>query len=683
MPRSASRRPDAKTRRPVRAWVRGLLIAIATFCLVAGFALWILTRSWFIIGRVAPVLEDRLGGDVSIGHAAYEGNGRFVFRDVSLRVPGRGGPSGEVCSIRRAQVITDMTALLAGDIRLEDVQISEPVIRISENVREAGVFNFMALRPRRNGTDELLYAPRVRIEKAIVEVGTHKGDDYTLHGRRALSGSMLPIDRGEGWYSVALVEVDRRGEVMEETEGGILVKGEWNARTNAHAFHINGLSLDDRAYGMGSQLTRLWWDRLNLAGRVSGVEVRWSPDEDFRVDFLVEDVGLTLPIETANLWARYEDGRIEPSSNRPRMHVRSGKISLSPEAITLDDLQGELLSAAMPDDGDRVDAAPAEADDAGAERPGVSDEEVVGVPYVVSVSITDLPALDWADKKQWMDKALAVAPFQMRFRTDDFRVQTREDGSARAVEMPLAVARVLERFRLTDWVLSTGITVTRQPPRRDADGELVAREIRSTGKAFITNAAATYEKFPYPLEDVEAQLEFDNDRIVVHYLTGTGSHEATVRLTGTIAPPSKYPAVDLRLTAHDVPVDERLRDALRETEQEIFDALMHRASHEALGEAGLLIDDEAIDSARRAQRAAAAERSRLLDLDGEATPAQQQRLAELTRIIDRNQRLVDAGPFRLGGTVDLDLNIERAEGRGRRTFTTGLVMIQSLGLLYE
>jgi hypothetical protein len=672
MPRSASRSAASKTRRPVGAWVRGLLVAIATLCLVAGFTLWVVTRSWFIIGRVTPVLERRLGGDVTIGHAAYEGNGRFLFRNVSLHVPGVAGPGGEVCHIQRARVVTDMTALLSGDVRFEDVQLSEPVIRISEDAHEAGVFSFMSLTPDwTSDSADQLHPPRVRIEKAIVEVGEHDGSNYTMHGRRALSGSMLPLGAGEGWYSVALVEVDQRGQAMEESAGGILVKGRWNAETNAHAFHINGLSLDDRAYGMGSQIARLWWDRLNLTGRVSEVDVRWSPEEDFQVDFVIQDVGLTLPIETADLWARYEDGRIEPSSNRPRMHVRSGRISLARDTITLDDLQGELLSAANPEPGGE-DASP-----------DATAAEVIGVPYRVSVTIGDLPKLDWADRQQWMDEALAVAPFRMEFRTDDFRVQPRGGNAARAVELPLAVARVLERFRLTDWVLSTSIEVTREPPQRGEDGELQAQEICSTGKAFITDASGTYEKFPYALSNVEAHLEFDNHQIVVHYLTGSGSHDATVRLTGTITPPSKYPAVSLRLTAHDVPVDERLRGALREPEQEIFDALMHQASFEALAKAGLLVDEEAVEAARQARPAAAAERAELLKLGAEATPAQQKRLAELDAFIDRQQRLIDAGPFRLGGTVDLDLRIDRAEGKNQRTFTTGLVMIQSLGLLYE
>lgn len=673
MPRSPSQPAASKTRRRLRAWLHGLLVVLATLCLAAGFSLWVLTRSWFIIGRITPELERRLGGEIAIGHAAYQGNGRFLFRDVSLRVPGQPGPGGEVCHISRAGVVTDMAALLSGDVRFEDVQLSEVVIRISEDAHKAAVFSFMSLDPdwTSDTTGRVFHAPRVRIDKAMVEVGVHDGAEYILHGRRALSGSMLPVRDGEGWYSVALVEVNHRGEVIEESEGGILVKGRWNADTNAHNFNINGLDLDDRAYGMGSQIARLWWDRMKLTGRVSQVDVRWSPDEHFKVDFIVQDVGLTLPIETADLWARYEDGRIEPSRNRPRMHVKSGRISLARDTITLDDLHGELLSAA------------ALTDPEGAEGRTEPDEELVGVPYSVSVTIEDLPELDWADKQQWMDEALAVAPFRMEFRTDDFRVRPKGEGAAQAVELPLTVARVLERFRLTDWVLSTNITVTRQPPQPGDDGRLVAQEIRSTGQAYITDASGTYEKFPYALTGVEAQLEFDNEQVIVHYLTGTGSHGATVRLTGTIAPPSQYPAVSLRLTAHDVPVDERLRGALRESEQDVFDALMHGRSFETLAQAGLLIDEDAIDAARQTQHEATSQRTQLARLGNDATPAQRAQLTELDASIARRQHLIDAGPFRLGGAVDLDLRIDRPEGRDQRTITTGLVTIQSLGLLYE
>ena len=654
-------------------WLRVLLVLIATVCLLGGFSLWILTRSWFIIGRVTPELERRLGGEVTIDQATYEGHGRFLFRGVTLRVAGQDGPGGEVLSIQRATVVADMAALFSGVVRFEDVELGDLVVRLSEDAHDAGVFSFMALDPdwTSEKTGQVLHAPRVKIDRAIVEVGVHDGDDYRLHGRRALSGSMLPIRDGDGWYSVALVEVNRRGEVIEESDGGILVKGRWNADTNAHAFHINGLALDERAYGMGPQIARLWWERMQLTGRVSKVDVRWSAEEDFKVEFTVQDVGLTLPIETTELWARYRDGRIEPSQNRPRMHVQGGRILLARDAITLDDLQGELLSARPPAGAD------------GGEPAAGSEEDLVGVPYRVSLTIEDLPELDWAEKQQWMDKALATAPFRMHFRTDDFRVHPKGEGQTQAVELPLVVARVLERFRLTDWVLSTGIEVTREAPQPDEDGNLIARPIRSTGQAFITDASGTYQKFPYPLSNVEAHLEFDNEKVTVHYLTGTGAQGSAVRLSGTIAPPTNDAAVSLQLVAHDVPVDEQLRGALSEGQQKVFDALMHRPSFQALAGAGLLLDQDAIEAAKEERRAAAAERTPLAGLGESATSQQRQRLAQLEAIIRRRQHLVDAGPFQLGGTVDLDLTIERPEGPHQPTITSGLVTIQSLGLLYE
>ncbi|NNF43586.1 MAG: hypothetical protein HKN62_11180 [Phycisphaerales bacterium] len=597
--------------RRARRFLRLLLMGVALGLIVAVGGIWLVTRSWFLVDRVTPFLEQRLGARVTIGEAAYEGSGVFTFRNVRVRVPDIAGAGGEICHVDRARVAVNLDRLLSGEVALEDVVVDGLLVRLSEDVRSPGTFSFMGLKPdlSTEATQQQL-PPRVQLNTAVIEVGEHDGVAFEARGSRALSGSMQPDPGHPEAYSVTLVEVDERGQVL--ADGGLLVDGEWHVPTNAHRFHVVDVELSDRAYDMCPSLVRLWWDRMELDGRLREVEIGWSAAEGIQLDLRVEDVGLTLPIET-DLWDHYRGGRIEPSESRPRMHVSGGTIQISRRQASLANLEGLLVSA--------------------------GEEAVVGVPYRVDLSIDDLGVFDWSDRPQAFEAALATAPFEMTIHSDEFRVgESEATGSTPTVVLPSALARVLERFSFSAWALSTRIQVTRAAPSAGPGETLVAAEIESEGEAFITDASGTYERFPYPLDDVEAYIEFSHEAVVIRHLDATGSQDARVRLSGEIRPPSRHAQIALQLTARDVPVDDRLRSALRPGQQRIFDLLMHRDSYDALVAAGAL---------------------------------------------DAPHGLIEDEPFALGGTVDLDLRIDRVQGEGNRAVTSGLITVQSVGILDE
>ena len=108
------------------------------------------------------------------------------------------------------------------------------------------------------------------------------------------------------------------------------------------------------------------WKAMNLEGRVSSVYERWSPDTPFSVTLTVDDVGLTLPIDAKQFWARYRDGQVVPTTSQPRLHVKSGSIKVTNEAIELQKLAGDLLGSGH-------------------------EPDVVGVPYLINARIAPLP----------------------------------------------------------------------------------------------------------------------------------------------------------------------------------------------------------------------------------------------------------------------------------------------------
>ncbi len=446
------------------------LWSICALSLLEGLSLWLVTRSWFMIWQLSPQLESRLGGDVEIGSAVYERGGTLVFGDVTLRSRAHPGPAGEVLRVGRLVVKVDLHELISGDLRLEQIQLEHVVIRASEDANEPGVFSFMGLEPdwsKHEDIDQIVLPPQVQILDAVLEVGVHDGARYKARGRQRVSGQMLPVYEDDPWYDLVLSEIDEQGN--RRGADGLMISGRWNVATNQYTMRVDGLALDDETYQMCPQLALLWWDRMDLEGRVSSARLEWEPGKPYSVEFAVQNVGLTLPIETEGLWAQYRFGQIVPASGRPRMLVNSGTIRLEGDRLTLESLTGDLVSA---------DSSPGLGVD-----PDTAD--MVGVPYQVDISILSLPEIDWDNKQQWMDKILATAPFEMRVRMDEFGLGTQPAAESPAVELPLLVARVLERFKMTGWLLTTHVDVSRDAPLEDDEGNLIAQPIRLGGKVYL------------------------------------------------------------------------------------------------------------------------------------------------------------------------------------------------------
>jgi hypothetical protein len=600
-------------RRRVRRVVRVSVVCLGGIGLLVAVGLWLVTRSWFIIARVTPELEQMLGGQIVIADASYEGGGRFVFHDCVLLAPDLPEGADEVVRIKEIDVVVDLEQLLRGRLQLEDVRLVRAQFRLSEDAHDTSAFNFMNLRPNWSDEDEwsLPMPPRVRIIDAQIEYGTHDENGYDLQGARYVGGELDPIPDADGWYDFSLIETNGMSGTLP---GGIHIYGKWNAKTHEHQGLINGIKLDRRTYDMCPQVARVWWESMDLEGTVARLVLHWQPDEPFAVEMVVEDVGLTLPIETDEFWSRYRGGIVEPTVGRPRMQVNSGTIRLERNRLDLHDLAGQFVSSQ-----DR--------------------DAVVQVPYRVNVSVKSLPDLDWEHKEEWMAQVLDLAPFEMDFAIEEYRVSDDQKPSP-VVELPTVVARALEKFDMTSWTLSTRVKIMRDAPFKDASGTLQPRPVETDGTAYVRDGAGAFERFPYRLENIEAYLRFDTDLITVHSLDGYGTSGTPVSIAGTIGRPASEGAVDLRITAEGAPLDARFYDALQDIERRAYDALLHQQSYDALVASGVISDPRA----------------------GVET---------------------DAPPFELGGTIDLDLYLKRPHGVDASFALGGTIDIHDAGILYE
>ncbi|MHC4992628.1 MAG: hypothetical protein ACYTGC_16780, partial [Planctomycetota bacterium] len=139
-------------------------------------------------------------------------------------------------------------------------------------------------------------------------------------------------------------------------------------------------------------------------------------------------------------------------------------------------------------------------------------------------------------------------------------------------------------------------------------------------------------------------------------------------------------ALSLRLIAKNVPLDDRFREGLRDGQRETYDIMLNQPAYDDLVAQGLIPDDEDVAAAAEARKSLVAELSRIDPAD--ERPDTERRRTRLRREIERLQTIENAGAFKLGGLVDLDLTVERPRGLTKPQIT-GTIDVHRAGVAYR
>jgi len=158
----------------------------------------------------------------------------------------------------------------------------------------------------------------------------------------------------------------------------------------------------------------------------------------------------------------------------------------------------------------------------------------------------------------------------------------------------------------------------------------------------VTDATVVYEKFKYPMHGVHGQIRFNDERVDIISLRGTGSDGASAVMNGSIAPPAKGAAVHLTISATNVPIDQALYQALAPRHRLSLDTFMNQPGQQRFIDLGLL-------QTAQQHAAQAGPDSDIADTDDPDK-----------MIADQPQ--LEPPVFDLGGTIDLDILIERTYG---------------------
>ncbi len=661
--------PDTPSppRRPRKRWLRITIIALLIPLALIAVGMFLMRQSWVVIPVVRPILERELGGDVDIGAAKVEGSSAIILRVVTVRSREHAGEAAAVARIGSIRIGANLLGLIFGGKEALEITLADAVLRLSEDESQPGEFSFMALGKKEEDDDD---SPSARLALTLlrsqIEVGSHLGPTYTPASRLPIQGTIESAGEREEWFEFQLWETEEGGR--EVPPNPLQIKGRINIETLAMEGRVDGLVFDDRLAALCPRIVQAWWSTLDPEGAVRDARLEMDGAGGIAASIDVQVVALTIPIEREDVWRRYAGGSDSQPAGMPRMRVASGRLFLREGVLTLDQLQGVLLSS---------------------ERTA----NLAEVPYRVHGTIGPLAAeFNWSQREEWLDQLIHAAPINLSFAMEGFHFDGTPGSGKSAVELPAAITRVLEQFSVESCTLDTSITITRTAGARTSDGTYQASNIVTAGRAKLSEGRGAYVKFPYPMIDVSAEMRFDNDQVVVESLLARGPAGGNLSIGGTVWPPTNWPNVDVHISGVDLPVDEHLHAAMPEKYRNVLDAVLHQPSYESLAAAGALPDADDIAAAHAEIERLIQERRLLVESpeaidappanDGAIIPpltpleAIDKRIASLQRVVARNG-------FTFGGSVNIEIDIDRVEGRGQKTYTTGTIEIIKGGMIID
>ncbi len=255
------------------------------------------------------------------------------------------------------------------------------------------------------------------------------------------------------------------------------------------------------------------------------------------------------------------------------------------------------------------------------------------------------------------------SPFECEIVSKNFHV---EKAPKLLLYAPPLVAK-----RLADFSGPTATVDTRLVLRRRALEDGSPGPISFQGWMDVSNGRAAFEKFPYPFENLSAQVYFDNERVEVRGVRGTSPTGATLTAHATVAPANDDAQIDVWVDVQNAPIDRALEEAFGPGRDRVMHALFNREKHQKLVDTGLVLPPDR-EPTLRAELAAL----RAAQAGGAVDETATRRIADL-------ETALAAPIFEFGGLADVSVRVHRPLGDDVEWSTEIDVLIERAGLVPE
>ena len=501
-----------------------ILVVIASLLLVGSVASWILLRPGVMASFASDAIEELVGGEVTFNDAEWIGSDLLEIDGVELRAPGLSGPEGLIARIDSLVLQLDLGGLWDGDV-LRDVTIDGGLLRVAEDRANQWSYNLDRLKTKSEtgGSGRL---PNLEITGIRVEMGTFDSfveDSWQIVGSASFIGSA-------GNDSIADEFLFKLTKLNDgEADDAITVLGAIDGSRDRLALQVNGVTLTEQIRSMMPAMkVQEIWNAFDLQGSLGLIEVVFEKDRSPQMSLSLEDVNLILPPDlfAEDPWSHYRAGEISEVVGSPRLHVNKGTIRFTGDSFHLEDLDGYLLG-----------------------EEGVG--EVSSVPYVINLDVESLPRMGALGEVDDIQSILERTPFNLDISTRGFRFE--EGGAA---DLPGEVAEIFDLFGVEVCTVDISLRFSRA-----ASSSAAIEPVAFAGEMAIDEAAGAFKRFPYPLRNLTARIDFDDMMIHLKELVANGSGESVIRMSGEVSSVAQ-PSVDIHLDSTDLPLDAALIDAM-------------------------------------------------------------------------------------------------------------------------
>lgn len=636
--------PRPKRPGPTRKRRFGRFVLVAAGLLTA--LVIVVAQSGLLRYLIVPRIEAMIGASIDAGRTTIERGGEIVIRSPSLRARIDGLPetAARFVTAEDLRVTPDWSALLAGRVELLKVELTRPVIRVSQdadlklNIR--GVIDELS---KSGGGMTLSRLPEVRVLGATIEFGEHDAGPpatYREFTSLRVSGVVKPDPAAPGRYLVDFFEEKpgvrdgAPGQPADPLRAGKLpglassaaspkmrVDGTLSLNPASADLKLTNVDLAEVGRRQAPSWFEQVWGDLRLAGEIPTVRFAYSPDRGFSFSFEVVGVGMNIPVPT------------EPDL----------------------DAKGDPVPGAV------------------GERRLMALKDVTGRVSMVSRGV-----------EAELNATLEDFPLVIRLRTQgrDLNAALTCDLESRGFLISnrpklLPFAPPFVRFLFQRLGGPTGeaeglIKLSRGAPLPDGS----AAAIKAAGTLRLRNGTMAHELFAYPVSQVSGVVNFDDQKVELLNIKGSNPSGARVLASGVISPPDETAAADINVTVVDIPIDAAFREALPEKRRVVYDALADERTYKAMLDEGLIQT-----AAQKTER-----EKRLSDLRTRLAVADRlgggvNSVEQMERDAAELERLVAVPVFELGGLAQMEIHVTRELGAEAETKADVHLTADRIGLM--
>ncbi|MEE2681545.1 MAG: hypothetical protein VX641_04145 [Planctomycetota bacterium] len=602
--------------------------------MIAFIGAFLATRSFVLKSIARPHLEATFGGDIEIGSIRWLDFDALKITDLVVKVPGWNDVAGEVVRIDAARIELDTGALKTGAFEILEMDIDGMTFRIAERANAPGMFNVLELEPADGGGGDGSPPKRIDVRNFRMEMGITNQEGWIKTGEVLLSGDLVsdPENRQEFFFTLVSEE--------DQSVTPTVLKGRFDTSTLAFAASMDDLVITSKLLGMMPVELRKATDSMELQGVVDRLDVSWNRADALSATIDLGSASMVIPnIDTEETWSRLDAGIVTPAGQSPIVEISSGRLRLERERLIIDDFTGRM-------------------------RGQEANTDPIPIVMAFEMDLQDRyqQNIDWSDTEDVTRHVFELAPFLLEINVPNFRI--RSDGAG--VILPRAAAQAFSEFGVEEWRVNIGVRISRDEPEVREDGSTTSRPLRTQGQVMVDSGIGRYSRFPYPLENVRANIEFTDEVVTISNLIGTGPDGGSVVVEGTIIDPGSAAAIDVTVRGNDVPADRVFRSALDGWRRRTWDRFFDRHAERRLREAGLLTTKEQVDEAVR-ERTLILQELNELGTEPE-TAASRNSLQDRAERLDR---IIQSGPFELGGIFSFNLKVTSEAGENQPVYLTG------------